>query len=208
MFPKRKFREFCNKHNINVSYWTTQDAISIPFSVTNIEHITSKPLNEFIFINFKRQLYNETKFLYQPFKRVYNGEWDDDGDIRWHNYISYGKMTVPLPLNLYNKNDYIRLFTNKTLSPMNTRTTTIPFNTLEQLEHLYTTVYPKLNQDIKDFYNSEYFKNTQQTYNNTMQIYKEKLQTLKNLKKGAIDLLSKSYNITKKKAEIEDEFTI
>lgn len=200
MFPKRKFKDFCKQHNIDVSYWTTQDAISIPFSVTNIEHIASTRLNEFIFINFKRKVYSETRFLYKPFNKVYNGECDEDGEM-WYNYISHGKMTVPLPLHLYPKNAYTSLFTNKTLSYKNTRTATIPFNTIEQLEHLYTIVYPKLNKDLKDFYNSESFQNTIKTY-------KDNLQTIKNLRKGIMDLVNKSYNITKKKAEIEDEFTL
>jgi hypothetical protein len=58
-----------------------------------------------------------------------------------------------------------------------------------------------LNKDIKDFYNSESFQNTVKTY-------KDNLQTIKNLKKGTIELVNKSYNIIKKKSEIEDEFTI
>lgn len=207
MFPKRKFKAFCNQHNIDVSDWNGRDYVTILFSETNIEHITSTPLSPFIYINFRRKEYDETNFQYKPFKNVYDAEWDEDGE-KWFNYDSYGQMTVPLPIHLYPKDYYTRLFTAKTLSHNNTLTATIPFNTIEQLEHLYTVVYPKLNKDIKDFYNGESFQNTLQTYNDTLKTYKEGLKNLKTLKKGAIDLLDKSYNITKKKAEIEDEFTI
>lgn len=201
MFPKRKFKAFCKQHNIDISdWWSVYDEITIKFNQTNIEHITSTPQSPFIYINFKNKEYDETNFQYKPFKKVYDEEWDDDGE-KWYNYDSFGQMIVPLPLHLYDKNAYTRLFTVKTLSPNNTLTTTIPFNTIEQLEHLYTVVYPKLNKDIKDFYNSESFQNTIQTY-------KDNLQTIKNLKKGTIELVNKSYNITKKKAEIEDEFTL
>ena len=201
MFPKRKFKAFCKQHNIDISdWWSVYDEITIKFNQTNIEHITSTPQSPFIYINFKNKEYDETNFQYKPFKKVYDEEWDDDGE-KWYNFDSFGQMIVPLPLHLYDKNAYTRLFTVKTLSPNNTLTTTIPFNTIEQLEHLYTVVYPKLNKDIKDFYNSESFQNTIQTYQNN-------LQTIKNLKKGTIELVNKSYNITKKKAEIEDEFTI
>lgn len=201
MFPKRKFKAFCKQHNIDISdWWSVYDEITIKFNQTNIEHITSTPQSPFIYINFKNKEYDETNFQYKPFKKVYDEEWDDDGE-KWYNFDSFGQMIVPLPLHLYDKNAYTRLFTVKTLSPNNTLTTTIPFNTIEQLEHLYTVVYPKLNKDIKDFYNSESFQNTIQTYKNN-------LQTIKNLKKGTIELVNKSYNITKKKAEIEDEFTI
>lgn len=200
MFPKRKFITFCNKHNIDISNWTANDEISILFKQTNIEHITSTPLNQFIYINFKDKEYDETNFLYKPFKKLYDESWDEDG-VMWYNYDTFGQMTVPLPLHLYPKDAYTRLFTHKELSPKNTLTTTIPFNTMEQLEHLYTVVYPKLNKDIKDFYNSESFQNTVKTY-------KDNLQTIKNLRKGTIELVNKSYNITKKKAEIEDEFTL
>lgn len=201
MFPKRKFKAFCKQHNIDISdWWSVYDEITIKFNQTNIEHITSTPQSPFIYINFKNKEYDETNFQYKPFKKVYDEEWDDDGE-KWYNYDSFGQMIVPLPLHLYDKNAYTRLFTVKTLSPNNTLTTTIPFNTIEQLEHLYTVVYPKLNKDIKDFYNSESFQNTIKTY-------KDNLQTIKNLKKGTIELVNKSYNITKKKAEIEDEFTL
>lgn len=201
MFPKRKFKAFCKQYNIDVSdWWSVYDEITIKFNQTNIEHITSTPQSPFIYINFKNKEYDETNFLYKPFKKVYDEEWDEDGE-KWYNYDSFGQMVVPLPLHLYDKNAYTRLFTVKTLSPNNTLTTTIPFNTIEQLEHLYTVVYPKLNKDIKDFYNSESFQNTIKTY-------KDNLQTIKNLKKGTIELVNKSYNITKKKAEIEDEFTL
>lgn len=201
MFPKRKFKAFCNKYNIDVSHWWTEnDEVSILFKNTNIEHITSTPQSQFIYINFKNKEYDETNFQYKPFKNVYDEEWDEDGEM-WYNYDSFGQMTVPLPLHLYPRNAYTSFFTHKELSPKNTLTATIPFNTIEQLEHLYTVVYPKLNKDIKDFYNSESFQNTIKTY-------KDNLQTIKNLKKGTIELVNKSYNITKKKAEIEDEFTI
>ena len=201
MFSKRKFITFCNKHNIDISnYWTANDEISILFKQTNIEHITSTPLNQFIYINFKDKEYDETNFQYKPFKKLYDESWDEDG-VMWYNYDTFGQMTVPLPLHLYDEIAYTRLFTYKELSPKNTLTTTIPFNTMKQLEHLYTVVYPKLNKDIKDFYNSESFQNTIKTY-------KDNLQTIKNLRKGTMDLVNKSYNITKKKAELEDDFNI
>ena len=201
MFPKRKFIAFCKQYNIDISeWWSENDEITIKFKQTNIEHVTSTPLNPFIYINFKNKEYDETNFLYKPFKKVYDEEWDEDGE-KWYNYDAHGQMTVPLPLHLYDEIAYKRFFTLKELSYKNTLNTTIPFNTIEQLEHLYTVVYPKLNKDIKDFYNSESFQNTVKTY-------KDNLQTIKNLKKGTIELINKSYNITKKKAEIEDEFTI
>lgn len=200
MFPKRKFKAFCNQHNIDISDWRGEDDVTIKFKQTNIEHVTSTPQNPFIYINFKNKEYDETNYQYKPFKKVYDESWDEDGEM-WYNYVAHGQMTVPLPLYLYDKNAYSRFFTLKELSYNNTLTTTIPFNTIEQLEHLYTVVYPKLNKDIKDFYNSESFQNTVKTY-------KENLQTIKNLKKGTIDLVNKSYNITKKKAEIEDDFNI
>lgn len=200
MFPKRKFKEFCTKYNIVCPELTNNYDVSILFKNTNIEHITSTPYDQFIYINFNRKEYDETNFQYKPFKNVYEEEWDED-DNKWYNYYSFGQMTVPLPLHLYTQHEYSRLFTNKTLSPNNTITTTIPFNTIEQLEHLYTVVYPKLHKDIKDFYNSE-------TFQNTLQTYKDNLRTIRNLKKGTIDLVNKSYSITKKKAEIEDEFTL
>ena len=201
MFPKRKFIAFCKQHNIDISNWCTfNDEISILFKQTNIEHVTSTPINQFIYINFKDKEYDETNWLYKPFQKIYDESWDEDGDI-WYNYDTYGQMTVPLPLHKYSSHEFSRLFTHKQLSPNNTLTTTIPFNTIEQLEHLYTVVYPKLNQDIKDFYNGESFQNILQTY-------RQNLESIKNLKKGTIELVNKSYEITKKKAEIEDEFTL
>lgn len=147
MFPKIKFITFCKQHNIDISNWTGDDDIAIIFKQTNIEHITSTPLDQFIYINFKKKDYDETDFKYKPFKNLYEGSWDEDG-VMWYDYSTHGQMTVPLPLHLYSKDEYSRLFTHKELSPKNTLTNTIPFNTIEQLEHLYTVVYPKLNKDI------------------------------------------------------------
>ena len=62
----------------------------------------------------------------------------------------------------------------------------------------------KINQfskDVKDFYYSESFQNAVQTYKNNIKMAKE-------LKQSNKDLVSKTLQITKKKAEIEDEFTI
>lgn len=200
MFPKRKFIDFCKQYNIDISdWWSEYDEITIKFKQTNIEHVTSTPQNPFIYINFKNKEYDETNYMYKPFKKVYDESWDEDGE-KWYNFDTHGQMTVHLPLHLYDEIAYSRFFKYK-LSYKNTLTTTIPFNTIEQLEHLYTVVYPKLNKDIKDFYYSESFQNTIKTY-------KDNLQTIKNLKKGTIELVNKSYNIIKKKSEIEDEFTI
>lgn len=55
MFPKRKFITFCKQHNIDISNWTGDDDIAIIFKQTNIEHITSTPLDQFIYINFKKK---------------------------------------------------------------------------------------------------------------------------------------------------------
>ena len=143
MFPKSK------QYNIDISdWWTENDEITIKFKQTNIEHVTSTLLNPFIYINFKNKEYDETNLLYKPFKKVYDEEWDEDGEM-WYNYDAHGQMTGPLPLHLYDKNAYNRFFTLKELSYKNTLNTTIPFNTIEQLEHLYTVVYPKLNKDIQ-----------------------------------------------------------
>lgn len=48
MFPKRKFIAFCKQNNIDISdWWTVYDEITIKFKQTNMEHITSTPLNQF-----------------------------------------------------------------------------------------------------------------------------------------------------------------
>ena len=70
MFPKIKFKDFCNRHNIEVSpLMRHYDDVSILFKQTDIEHIASTPLKQFIYINFK----------YKPFNNSYNEEWDNDG---------------------------------------------------------------------------------------------------------------------------------
>ena len=68
MFPKIKFKDFCNRHNIEVSpLMRHYDDVSILFKQTDIEHIAFTPLKQFIYINFK----------YKPFNNSYNEEWDN-----------------------------------------------------------------------------------------------------------------------------------
>lgn len=199
MITRKQFMKFCENHKIkhdenailssNCHYFVKYNDVKDP----NLDKSLVNPSVTFIRICFTNRDYDETNFLYKPFKNVYDESCVVNGE-KWYNFYTHGQMTVPLPLHLYDKNAYNRFFTLKELSYKNTLNTTIPFNTIEQLEHLYTVVYPKLNKDIKVFYNSEDFQNN--------------LQTIKNLKKCKMDLVNKFYNITKKKAEIEDEFTI
>lgn len=203
MITRKQFMKFCDNHKIKYNddavtkashYFVKYKDVKDP----DLDKSFFYPSYTFFYINFKKKEYDETFYIYKPFEKLYDStKPDDDG---WYSYESYGDIYVSEPIHCYEENDFKTLFTTKNFSKKYVIKTTVPFNTLDQLEHLYNKIN-KFSKDVKDFYYSE-------TFQNTIKTYKDNLQTIKNLRKGIIDLVNKSYNITKKKSEIEDEFTL
>lgn len=203
MITRKQFIHFCENHKIkyNENYINLSGRCFINYKDVKDPDLDKSffyPSYTFFYINFKKKEYDETFYLYKPFEKLYDStKPDDDG---WYSYESYGDIYVPEPIHCYEEDDFKTLFTTKNISKKDVIKTTVPFNTLDQLEHLYNK-FNQFSKDVKDFYYSESFQNAVQTYKNNIKMAKE-------LKQSNKDLVSKTLQIIKKKAEIEDEFTL
>ena len=203
MITRKQFIKFCDNHkikydensvNISCRYFVKYKDAKDP----SLDKSLVYPSDTFIYVSFTDKDYDESDYLYKPFEKLYVSTKPDE--YGWYGYTSYGDIHILEPIHCYGEDELKGLFSTKNFSKKDTFESTVPFNTLDQLEHLYSK-FNQFAKDVKDFYYSESFQNT-------IKIYKDNLQTIKNLRKGTMDLVNKSYNITKKKAEIEDEFAL
>ena len=201
MITRKKFMKFCDNHKIKYNddavtkashYFVKYKDVKDP----DLDKSFYYPSYTFFYINFKKKEYDETFYLYKPFEKLYDSTKPDE--YGWYSYESYGDIYVSEPIHCYEENDFKTLFTTKNFSKKDVIKTTVPFNTLDQLEHLYN----KLNQfskDVKDFYYSESFQQAVQTYKNNIKMAKE-------LKTANKDLVSKTLQITKRKHDLSEDF--
>ena len=193
--------KFCDNHKIKYNddavtkashYFVKSKDVKDP----DLDKSFFNPSDDFIYVSFTDKFYYETDYLYKPFEKLYNSTIpDEDG---WYSYESYGYIHVPEPIHCYEENDLKCLFSTKNISKNNVIGTIIPFNTLDQLEHLYN----KFNQffkDVKDFYYSDSFQQAVQTYKDNVKMAKE-------LKTANKDLVSKTLQITKRKHDLSEDF--
>lgn len=201
MITRKQFINFCVKHNIkhdenviNLSrrYFVKYKDAKDP----DLDKSLVYPSDTFIFISFTDKNYDETFYLYKPFEKLYDStKPDDDG---WYSYESYGDIYVPEPIHCYTEEELKGLFSTKNFSKNNVVETTIPFNTLDQLEHLYSQ-FNQFTKNLKDFYYSDSFQQAIQTYKNNIKIAKE-------LKTANKDLVSKTLQIVKRKHDLSEDF--
>lgn len=201
MITRKQFINFCENHNIkhdenviNLSsrYFVKYKDVKDP----DLDKSFFYPSYTFIYINFTDKNYDETFYLYKPFEKLYDStKPDDDG---WYSYESYGDIYVPEPIHCYIEEELKGLFSTKNFSKNNVVETTIPFNTLDQLKHIYSQ-FNQFTKNLKDFYYSESFQQAVQTYKNNIKMAKE-------LKTANKDLVSKTLQITKRKHDLSEDF--
>ena len=201
MITRKQFINFCVKHNIkhdenviNLSrrYFVKYKDAKDP----DLDKSLVYPSDTFIFISFTDKHYDETFYLYKPFEKLYDSTKPDE--YGWYSYESYGDIYVPEPIHCYEENDFKTLFTTKNFSKKDVIEATIPFNTLDQLEHLYSQ-FNQFSKDLKDFYYSESFQQAVQTYKNNIKIAKE-------LKTANKDLVKKTHQIIQRKHDLSEDF--
>lgn len=201
MITRKQFINFCVKHNIkhdenviNLSrrYFVKYKDAKDP----DLDKSLVYPSDTFIFISFTDKHYDETDYLYKPFEKLYDSiKPDEDG---WYSYESYGDIHIIEPIHCYTEEELKGLFSTKDCSKNVVFETNIPFNTLDQLEHLYSQ-FNQFTKNIKDFYYSESFQNAVQTYKNNIKMAKE-------LKQSNKDLVSKTLQIIKRKHDLSEDF--
>ena len=192
--------KFCDNHKIkyNENYINLSGRCFVKYKdVKDPDKSFFYPSYTFFYINFKKKEYDETFYLYKPFEKLYDSiKPDEDG---WYSYESYGDIHVPEPIHCYEENDLKCLFSTKNFSKNNVVETTIPFNTLDQLEHLYNK-FNQFSKDLKDFYYSDSFQQAVQTYKDNVKMAKE-------LNIANKDLVKKTLQVVKRKYELTDDFT-
>lgn len=201
MITRKQFMKFCDNHKIKYNedvvtkashYFVKYKDVKDP----DLDKSFFYPSYTFFYINFKKKEYDETDYLYKPFEKLYNSTIsDEDG---WYSYESYGDIHIIEPIHCYEEDDFKTLFTTKNISKKDVIKTTVPFNTLDQLEHLYNKIN-QFSKDVKDFYYSESFQQAVQTYKNNIKMAKE-------LKLANKDLVSKTLQITKRKHDLSEDF--
>lgn len=194
--------KFCDNHNIKYKEYVILNSsyYHVKFKDVKDPKFDKSLVNKsdtFIYILFTKKDYDETDYLYKPFEKLYESTIPDE--FGWYSYDSYGTFHVPEPIHCYVEDELKYLFSAKNLSSRNVVETKIPFNTLDQLEHLYGIFY-QFSKDVKDFYNSDTFQQAIQTYKNNINMTKE-------LKQANENLVEKTLQIVKRKQELSEDFT-
>lgn len=202
MVSRKQFMKFCDKHNIKYDedvvdtsshYFVKYKDVKDP----NIDKSLVQPSDTFIYVSFTDKEYDETYYLYKPFQKLYESPTPDE--CGWYAYDSYGDMHIPEPVHCYEEDELRNLFKIKNFTKNNVMETTVPFNNLDQLEHLYSQ-FNQFVKDVKDFYNSEPFQQAIQTYKNNIKMAKE-------LKLANENLVKKTLQVIKRKQELTEDFT-
>lgn len=201
MVTRKQFMKFCDNHKIKYNkdvidqsshYFVKYKDAKDP----NLDKSLVHPADTFIYVSFTDKDYDETYYLYKPFEKLYDStKPDDDG---WYSYDSYGDMHIPEPIHCYIEDELRSLFSTKNFSKKNVIEATVPFNTLDQLEHLYEK-FNQFTANVKDFYYGESFQQAIQTYKNNIKMAKE-------LKLANENLVKKTLQIAKRKYDLSDDF--
>lgn len=201
MVSRKQFMKFCDKHNIKYDedkidqschYFVKYKDAKDP----NLDKSLIHPADTFIYVSFSDKDYDETYYLYKPFQKLYDSTTPDE--CGWYGYDAYGDMHIPEPIHCYEETELKNLFTAKNFTKNNVIETTIPFNNLDQLEHLYQK-FNQFTKDVKDFYYGDTFQQAIQTYQNNIKMAKE-------LKLANENLVNKTLQITKRKYELTEDF--
>ena len=201
MVTRKQFMKFCDNHNIKYDVVAVSQASHYFVKYkdakdTNLDKSLVHPADTFIYVSFTDKDYDETYYLYKPFEKLYDStKPDDDG---WYSYDSYGDMHIPEPIHCYIEDELKCLFNTKNFSKKDVIEATVPFNTLDQLEHLYSQ-FNQFTANVKDFYYGESFQQAIQTYKNNIKMAKE-------LKLANENLVKKTLQIAKRKYDLSDDF--
>ena len=201
MIARKQFMKFCDNHNIkyNENEILIRGNYFVKFKEAkdpNLDKSLVYPSGTFISVSFIDKDYDETDYLYKPFEKLYGSTVPDEYEM--YNYKAYGDIHILAPIHCYTEKWLKGMFSTKNFSKKDAIETTIPFNTLDQLEHLYGK-FNQFTADIKDFYYSESFQQAIQTY-------KDNMKTTKELKTANEDLVKKTFQIIQRKHELSEDF--
>ena len=200
MITRKQFMKFCDNHKIKYNYddVTKVRNYFVPFKDAkdpNLDKSFVNPSDTFIYVSFTDKYYDETYYLYKPFEKLYDSTKPDN--YGWYRYYSHGDVHISKPIHCYTEEELKGLFSTNNFSKKDVFEN-IPFNTLDQLEHLYNK-FNQFTKNVKDFYYSESFQKAIQTY-------KDNIKMTKELKTANEDLVKKTLQIIKKKHDLSEDF--
>lgn len=201
MITRKQFINFCVKHKIkhDENYINLSSRYFVPFKDAkdpDLDKSLVNPSDTFIYVAFTDTNYDETYYLYKPFEKLYESNKPDDYGC--YSFAAYGVIHIPEPIHCYAVDELKQLFSTKNFSKKDVIETIIPFNTLDQLEHLYNQ-FNQFTKNVKDFYYSESFQKAIQTYKNNIKMAKE-------LNLANEDLVKKTLQIIKRKHDLSEDF--
>lgn len=201
MVTRKQFMKFCDNHKIK--YETATVETSRHYFVKykdvkdpNLDKELVNPSDTFIYVSFTDKEYDETYYIYKPFEKLYDSATPDE--FGWYGYDAYGDIHIPEPIHCYEEEELKCLFTDKKFTKNNAIEASIPFNTMDQLEHLYNQ-FNQFSKDAKDFYYGESFQQAIKTYKNNIKMAKE-------LKLANENLVKKTLQVVKRKYELTEDF--
>lgn len=189
MITKTEFKNFLKKHKIDCE---VDNFIDIKYFYPKVQGY------DFIYIDFKSHTTDYTTLYYKPFKKLYiNTKPDSDGEYETN---SYGNIYLPV----YSKDILDKFIQSKSNNIDDniifklSDEASIPFNTIEELEQLYSFSMKYLDSYFEMFHTESFL--------NALSTYRETSKQIKLLTKSKKSLIEKTNNVLIKKGNILTDF--
>jgi hypothetical protein len=189
MITKTEFKNFLKKHKIDCE---VDNFIDIKYFYPKVQGL------DLIYIDFKKPSSEWTSLYYKPFKNLYiNTKPDSDGD---YETSSYGNIYLPV----YSKDILDKFIQSKSNNIDDniifklSDEASIPFNTIEELEQLYSFSMKYLDSYFEMFHTESFL--------NALSTYRETTKQIKLLTQSKKALMEKTNNVLIKKCNILTDF--
>lgn len=189
MITKTEFKNFLKKHKVDCE---VDSFIDISYFYPKVHG------DDFIYINFKKPSSEWTTLYYAPFQNLYiNTKPDNVGE---YETFSCGNIYLPV----YSK-DILDKFIQSSSNNIDdniifklSNEVSIPFNTIKELEQLYSFSITYLDSYFEMFHTESFM--------NALSTYRETTKQIKLLNQSKRTLIEKTNNVLIKKGNILKEF--
>lgn len=189
MITKTEFKNFLKKHKVDCE---VDNFIDIKYFYSKVQGY------DFIYIDFNKPTSEWTPLYYKPFKKLYiNTKPDSDGE---YETFSCGNIYLPV----YSKDILDKFIQSKSNNIDDniifklSDEVSIPFNTIKELEQLYSFSMKYLDSYFEMFHTESFL--------NALSTYRKTTKQIKLLTKSKKELMEKTNNVLIKKGNILKEF--